>query len=292
MSLPRNTLFGVLITLLGSLSYVLYGALSKFSQSQLAFSYLILLQSVVGLSLSAIFWQMQKLDWRLLWHEFHFIYGLRIVVSLASMYTFIYGLQFLNIYNALVILNCCPLFMPLLRFLFFKKKFHHTMFILILIAFMGVVFILAPDQHIWQRSTWIIVVSLLCMAFSVLLLEDKRNSNVNVALFYYFLFSTMISSFALSFFGGLAKVSWQHLNLALFGGSLFFLVQFCMIYAARYISSQLIAVLFYSEIIFALIISLINGSTALSFSLILGTILIISGGMGVIFYESKANPLA
>ena len=188
--------------------YVVFGILSKYIQHYLTFNYLIFLQSITGFLSSIIFLHFNKFKWHLLWKKFHLIYGIRIIVSLASMYAFIYGLKFVSVYNALVILNFCPFLMPVLRFVFFKQKIHSGIYAAILLAFVGLTLILSPDHYIFYLPTLIIVASMLCMAFSVLFLEHKSNANIYLSIFYYFLFSTLITGSALIISHNIVTESW------------------------------------------------------------------------------------
>ncbi len=284
----NRVLHGTLIALGGSFIYVIFGILSKLIQTQLSFSHLLFLQSIAGLSCAVTIIRMQKFDWSLLWTDFHYIYLVRIIISLASMFSFIYGLKYVSVYNALVILNICPFIMPILRFIFFRNKIHNKIFVPILFAFCGIILILSPDQQILHLSTLTIVASMLCMAFSLLLLEHKNNTSPVLAIFYYFLVSSIITGFAILFFHQTESLSFNTITLGLITGVMFFLVQLSLIYATRYISSQFVSVLFYSEIIFALIASLLMGSMQWSVTLLIGTIFVLIGGY-TIFYIEKST---
>jgi drug/metabolite transporter (DMT)-like permease len=213
------------------------------------------------------------------------VYVARIVMSLVSIYALIYGLKYASVYNALVILNLSPLVIPILRRVFFKKKINRWLFPAVLLAFTGIILILAPDSHLIQASMAMILLSMLCMSLSLLLLETTSDTDPNLSIFYYFLLSTLIVSFVLCFQPLNSLMTFSDIGLGVLGGVLFFFVQCSVIYAAKYISSQLIAVLFYAEIIFAMLASVILENLQLNVYLMLGTVFVISGGLAVLFIE-------
>jgi drug/metabolite transporter (DMT)-like permease len=284
--LSRPIIIGALITLSGSMLYVLLGVLAKIINQHLLLNDILFLQSISGFCCAALFMRIQKYKWQSLWKNFQLIYFARIVMSLASIYALIYGLKYVSVYNALVILNLSPLVIPILRRVFLKKKMNVWVFPAVLLAFTGIVLILAPDSHLIQAPTAMILLSMLCMSLSLLLLETAPNTDPNLSIFYYFLFSTLIVSTVLVFQPSLLLLNFKDVFLGVLSGVLFFFVQCSVIYAAKYISSQLISVLFYAEIIFAMLASVMLENLQLDAYLILGTILVMTGGLAVLFIEN------
>ena len=287
-SIEKKTLLGVCITLFGSFTYVIFGLLSQYDQQYIPFNYLIFLQSIGGLAFALIFLHYQNFKWSSLWEEFHPVYFLRIIISLISMYAYIYGLKFVSVYNALVILNCCPFFIPFFRFIFFKKIIDKGIYFAITIAFFGIVLILSPDHQILYSSIFIIFLSMIFMTFSILLLEHQTNTNAELAILIYFLFGTIITGLTTFYPHASMQLSWSHVSLGFLSGLLFFLVQLSMIYAARYISTQLMAVYFILNLCLHCI-SLYFNEIKLHYSLILGTVLVIMGGLSVLYLEKSVK---
>lgn len=287
IKLHKNIILGVVITLSGSLAYVLMSAIAKIISKHLTINEILFLQNIAGLVSIYYFIRLKKYKWRQFFIKHNKIFFARILLSLASIYTLIYGLKFVSIFNALVILNSAPLIIPYLRKLLFKHKINLWIFPAMLLAFSGVVLILAPDQHIIELPNIIILISMLCMALSLILLEINRDTDPNLAIFYYFLYSSAITGLALLFQHNFITISPHHIILGILTGVLFFGVQMSVVYAARYISAQLIAVLFYAEIIFALGASFFLENLAINNYLLLGTILVIFGGLAVILVENK-----
>lgn len=284
-SINRNILLGIIITLSGSFLYVLMGALSKIASKNLLTNHIMFLQSFTGLLCASYFIKIKKYKWQQLLAKQKSIYLARIVMSLASVYTLIYGLQYVSIFNALVILNSAPLIIPLLRKILFKKNIHFFIFPSILLAFAGIALILGPDRHIIEAPIFIIVISMLCMSFSLLLLEKTQNTDPNLSIFYYFLYSSLVTISLLMYQHQFFNMPTQYAPMGMVIGVLFFLIQLSVIYAARYISSQLISVLFYAEIIIALFASILLEDVKLNHYLLIGTALVILGGLAVILIE-------
>lgn len=281
-------MLGIMITLAGSLAYVVMGILVKVIGKHLPLNQIMFLQSFSGLIFASCFIKFKKYKWQPLWQQHKPVYLARIAMSLGSIYALIYGLQYVSVFNALVILNLSPLIIPFLHKLFFKKKIKILILPFIALAFSGVILILMPDRHIIEAPVFIILISMLCMAFSLLLLEGAKNTDPNLSLLYYFIYSSLITAAILLWQQGF-HIPLLYLPLGIVIGTLFFFVQFSVIYAAQYISSQLISILFYSEIILALFASVLLENTQLTFYLLMGVVFVIAGGIAVILIENKSQ---
>lgn len=282
--LNKNILFGILITLSGSLLYVLMSLLSKLTRQHLNTNHIVFMQSITGLLCACVFIKFKKYNWRQIIHQHRFAYFGRISMSLTSIYLLIYGLQYVSIFNALVVLNSSPLIIPLLRRIFFNKKIHFLVFPTTLSAFAGIILILSPDSHILESPIIIMMASMFCMAISLIILEKSQNNDPDLAIFYYFLYSSIITTL-LAFQNEIISTPGFYFYLSILIGILFFFVQLSVVYAANYISSHLISVLFYSEIILSLFVSVLFENLQLNTYLIIGTLLVILGGIGTTWIE-------
>lgn len=289
INIDRRIIIGSCITLSGSVLYVFMGLLSKKVGAHLLINQIIFLQSLAGLICASFFIKMKRYSYRQLFRKHEAIYFVRTAVSLGSIYALITGLHYISVFNALIIMNCTPFVIPVLRRVFFHKKIHPFIFPAVLIAFVGIMLILAPDRHIMEASVVIVVISMLCLAFSLLLLEKSKRTDPNLTIFYYFFYSTLVSSLILLFKQQALATSFYYLPSATVLGVLFFFIQLSVIFAAQYISSQLMSVLFYSEIIIALGVSMLFENLQLSQSLAIGTVLVLIGGLAVIIIENRVN---
>lgn len=287
--ISRNILLGTIITLSGSFLYVLMGALSKVISKHLQINHIMFLQSISGFLCAYYLMIIKKYKWRQLLTQQKSIHLTRIVMSLTSVYTLLYGLQYVSVFNALVILNSAPLIIPLFRKLFFKKKINFFILPSALLAFSGIVLIIGPDHHIIEAPIMIIIVSMLCMSFSLLILEKTQDTDPNLSIFYYFLYSSLALGSLLLYQHQFFSIPIHYVPVGMVIGILFFLVQLSVIYAAQYISSQLISVLFYAEIIMALFVSILLENMPLNHSLLIGTALIILGGIAVVLIENTSQ---
>ncbi|VVC76060.1 hypothetical protein AQUSIP_13620 [Aquicella siphonis] len=285
--LDRNILTGILITLSGSFFYVLMGSLSKLAGKQLSLNQILFLQSITGLSCAVYLIKIRRYSFRQLWRRDQRYYLLRIIFSLGSIYALIAGLRQMSVFNALVILNSSPLIIPFLRKMLFGKKINLSIFPAVICAFSGITLILSPDPHIFDASFVIVLISMLCMTFSLLVLERQQDARPDLSIFYYFFYSSLITGALLIFRGESLPYPGFFLVTGLLIGVLFFLVQLSIIHAASYISSQLISVLFYSEIILALISSLLFEHLEFTANHAWGIILVIVGGSMTTLIEQK-----
>ncbi len=281
----------MIITLSGSFLYVLMSLLSKKIGEQLLINQIIFLQSFSGLLCAIFFLKLQKYTWQQFFTEHKTNYLPRIAMSLVSTYALIDGLQYMSVFNALLILNSAPLIIPVLRRLFYNKKIHPLIFPAVFVAFAGLACILAPDRHIFEAPVFIVLFSMLCLSFSLLLLEINKNTDPNLSIFYYFFYSTLIIGTILFFKHQVQSISLHSLPTGIAIGILFFFIQLSVIYASEFISSQLISVLFYTEIIMALGVSILFENLQFKLNLLFGTLLVILGGVAVVFIEHTSKML-
>lgn len=287
LKLNSHILTGVIITLAGSFSYVLMGSLSKVADNHLALNQIMFLQSLAGLLCSACLMKKRQYSVHDLWRKYKHHYLLRIIFSLGSIYTLIAGLQQMSIFNALVILNSSPLIIPFLRRILFGNRISTLTYPAVICAFAGVALILTPDRQIFNGSFMMVAISMLCMTFSLLVLEKYQNAEPELSIFYYFFCSTVITGTIMIVHRQSLPLTELSMALGLIIGILFFLVQMSVIHAARYISSQLISVLFYSEIILALFSSILFEHQPFTLNHAAGILLVIGGGSMTTLIEQK-----
>ena len=126
------------------------------------------------------------------------------------------------------------------------------------------------------------------MACSIVAVRQlSRTESSETTAFYFFLFSTLLSSVIAFFF-------WQPMTLQMWSimlviGGLYLLVQYVTTYALQYINAQLLSTLFYSNIVFAAIISWLIWQSLPSMMTWVGVALIVTGGVLCIRSEQQAQ---
>lgn len=285
----KAMLSGIAITLMGSIAYILMSINIKQLNHALVPLDILFMQSLSGLLCSLLFFifiKPRSILKMVLNH--HPLYFWRSIISFISVYLFTYALIHVRIFNALLILNTAPLAIPFLRKLVYKKEIHFQMLMAALIGFLGLMLVLSPDKNIFDRSIMFIFLSMIAMSLSLLILENHKTIDASSMIFYYFFYSSAIM-LVITFFHSFAHLTYPIMVQASFIGILFFLVQASIIFAATFISSQLIAVLFYAEVLLSMIYSMYFENLKPTTFIIIGTMLVILAGIRAIMLEYKSK---
>lgn len=286
----KQIIIGSILTLTCSLLYILMGVIAKSLDTRLSLGIIIFLQSVAGL-VCAILFIKNTYSFTEIIKQQQPSHLSRSIFSLASTLTFIYGLKFVSIFNALVIMNTSPLLMPFLRKALIGKSIQNTPYVAILIALAGIIFILKPDETIFDYHILIIGISMITMAASLIIIEKNNHIDPLLSIFYYFFYSFIFSAIYILIHFKSFFATTSDLCLGLLAGIIFFFVQVSVVYAANLISSTLISILFYAEVIMGLIISIIQHEAKPTLIILTGVIMVISGGLISIYSENKLQSL-
>lgn len=216
------------------------------------------------------------------------LHMLRTVFSLSISYLLFYAVTLIPLVNGLLLANTAPLIIPFLGYLFLSQKINHRLWMPLLIGYLGVALALHPDARLFNPGSLLALAAAVGMAASILTVRKiAATDDTKTTLFYFFLFSSLLS-------GLVSLPFWTSLTLSMLPilftiGALYFLTQLASTTALKYINAQLAGSLFYSNIIYAAIISLIVWNTLPTEPTVAGIVLIIVGGILCIRVEHKTN---
>lgn len=130
------------------------------------------------------------------WHLHNLkIHLLRAFFVLGAQYTFYYYIQHNNLLNAIVLLNTGPLFIPIIEWGLLRNKVGKSTWISIIVAFVGVIFVLQPQAGIFSHVSIVGLLAGICQAASQVLFGlNARREKVNLSVLYLFFFCTVLSS--------------------------------------------------------------------------------------------------
>lgn len=119
---------------------------------------------------------------------------LRCFCVLISQYGMAYYITQNTLLSATVLLNTSPLFIPLIEWVFQGHRPGRSTVLGALLAFLGVILVLQPDSSLFSPLTAIGVIAALGQAGSQVLYGLKsKQENPLASLFYLFFFTTLIS---------------------------------------------------------------------------------------------------
>ena len=109
------------------------------------------------------------------------------------------------------------------------------------------------------------------------------------SLYYYFFISTIISGVIA--IPELHEVAHSSFMLLVEMSVLFFFVQYFLVLSATYTTAQVVSSMYYSNIIFSLIFSILLLKNSLTMNVLVGMVFIIIGGIGVILLQRNAKKI-
>ncbi len=277
----QNLFLGVILSLFGAMSYSTQTAIVKLQATALPpLPVVIFIQSLVALMLMlpVILRHGPVKARKIMMTKNVKLHLLRTIFSLSISYLLFYAVTFIPLVNAMLLANTSPFIVPLLGWLFLSQKINHRLWVPILIGFIGVILVLKPDARILNPASLLALGAAVGMASSLLTVRKiAATESTETTAFYFFLLSTIISGIiALNFWSPLSMKT--SLIMAAIG-ALYFVTQYAMTAAIKFTNPQLVGSLFYSNIIYAAIISIFVWNLLPSASTLSGMVLIILGGI-------------
>lgn len=174
----------------------------------------------------------------------------RSLVGLAAMYGFFYAIAHLKLSNAMVFTYSSPIFIPLIAWLFLKKRITKAMLMAAALGFLGVFCVAKPDQGLWNWVSAIGIASslLASMAFVTVRALTKTEPPERIV-FYFCLIGSLLS--AIPMFWVWRPYALKELFFLIAAGILANVSQIFMSHAYRLAPAGQIAPVNYMAIIFA-----------------------------------------
>ncbi|WP_436512953.1 DMT family transporter [Clostridium thermobutyricum] len=213
--------------------------------------------------------------------------GLRTIFGIIGICLNLYALQYLLLPNATIIQDLSIFFVVIFSYVFLGEKIKLWQVILIVIGFIGAVFVVNPDstKFVLLPSIAAILGAMMNGGDSATMryLGDKCDP-VTLVFFYNFLSSIILLPFMIIFYKPLAMHTIIYLILA---GLMYIIVEFTLILAYKYAPARDIALFRYSDIIFSAILGFLVFNKIPSLMEIVGYIIIIVAAILLILYRPK-----
>lgn len=121
-------------------------------------------------------------------------YAGRIIFGVLSTLLYISSIHYVSLLNATVLYSTTPLFIPIFAIFILKSKVPAKIWASLIIGFIGILFILRPDESILKRSGDLIglssgAIQALAFIFVKILTKTEPIRRIN---FYFFLFSALL----------------------------------------------------------------------------------------------------
>lgn len=294
---PRTKLkLAIIASILSSLSFAIMLALSKVSLPTCSINQISFFKSFFSMILTIVFILFNKKNQSYVSYlktkkiNIHII---RSLSGLASIYLFLFALQTISLAEANLLFNTTPLFVPLVAYLWKRTPINHKIWPGLLIAFLGMIFLLHPQNALPNPGIWAALLAGAVGAITILSIRLTHETEpVCLSLFYYGLFSLLFCGIAYGIEGfSLAPLYNPLTFLTLLGiGASGFCCQVFFALSVKYAPAKLIAPFSYLAVIFGLGLDLIFWQVDILLSEILGILLILIGLYYIVSFFHKKDP--
>jgi len=287
--MKQSLFLGVLFSLLSAFCYSVLTALIKINGADISVPLLVFSQRAFCLAFLLPFMLFKYGKSSLnLWKfsEVKKNHLVRAIFSLSIGYCLFLAIKKIPYFDAVLLYNASPLFIPIIAFALLRKKINHRLWPLILAGFLGVALTLNIDNALASLGGLVALLAALFSAGSIVMMRKiSATDNSLKSLYYYFFISTIIS-------GVIAAPELHIIPLSMLitlieMSLLFFFVQYFLVLAATHASPELVSSMYYANIIFSLIFSMVLLNSQLTISVLSGMVLIVVCGIGVIFLQRK-----
>jgi len=211
----------------------------------------------------------------------------RALLGLVSMYLFFLAVRLVPLVNAVLLQNTVPLFIPVLTFLFFRKKITLKIFATMIIGFIGVVIVLNPGRGFLRPGDLIALSAGFISAVVTIILgrlEDKEEL-VPTVMFYYLVITILVTGiWAMPAWKTPHGILWLHLVSA---GIMYAAFQVLLILSLKYASPTTISPFIYLSVVFSGLIDWIAWCLISVFMTIFGSAVVLTGAILSTIHHSK-----
>lgn len=210
----------------------------------------------------------------------------RSMTTLLAMTCVFYSLKYLPVANVVLLNNTFPLFIPFLVLIILKIKTPLKMWVSVIIGFIGVALVFHAHLKAFNSAAFIALASGLLSALAILqirLLSDYLSAKQLI--FYMFFFCTIITALILPFY--FKRPTLHELNLLVLVGFFGAGYQLFITLALYYAIARIVSPLFFSAVLFAVILDWLIWGIIPTFVMFIGMMLVIFGGIMTIAQRDK-----
>ncbi|MCB1107114.1 MAG: DMT family transporter [Chlamydiia bacterium] len=273
-----STPLAVTYSLLAAFTYALLAYLIKEAEKLLPNAILIFFRQFFGLLILLPIIRIKLGPFKKLQTKTFPLHLLRAFASLSSMFCLYFALRYLPLTDAVLLAYTRPLFIPIVVYFWFRKKWTWRTVIGLVVGFIGVSLILRPDEKLFNAASLVgLAAGLLgAIAFTVVRRLTKTEPTERIT-FYYMILSLPLASIPMATsWESPTPTGWTFLVII---GLFAIIYQLFLTHAYRHAKAVKVGSLLYSSVAFAYIFDFFLGSKEISLLVILGIILIVTGSL-------------
>ncbi|MCC8398941.1 MAG: DMT family transporter [Rickettsia endosymbiont of Labidopullus appendiculatus] len=201
------------------------------------------------------------------------------LLGTAYWYCVFLSVNYLSLFNASVLTNLSPLWVLLITGIFIDKSINRELFVLAIIGFIGCLLILKPSREIINLGAILGLFSGIFMALTLISTKSllKVENSDRVLVYYFGIASLSMLPFLMNF--AITQVSSKDWIMLLINALLMLLHQILLNKGLEIGLATEMSILAYSNVLFALILSVVIWQEIPDIFSIVGAIIIISSGI-------------
>lgn len=210
----------------------------------------------------------------------------RSIAGLLALFCMFYAVKYISLANALLLSNTNALFVPIVAWIMLRTHTPFKIWIAIIIGFLGVIFILRPDKHLFDYAAFIGLCAGLFGGVSLVQIRQMTKvSSSQQILFFYFLTGTIIPALFLPFIWQTPTVTVWLLLIAVGIVSIFY--QLFATLAFTYAPVRLMSAVMFATVAFGALFDWLLWNNVPDLLTAIGIFLVIIGGITAVIVGQK-----
>lgn len=292
---PKKRLsLGIGLMACASLALAIQAACVKLASDYLSINFLTFARSFVNLILLIVwvacsptapkFSELYKTN-----HYKH--HAVRSLFGVAALYCFYFSINNFSLATGTLVFYSFPLFVPLVSRLWLRVKFVHRLWFGLGIAFIGLLFVLRPGEHLFNPLSLIPLLGAMLAAIAFVAVRTLSYTEPWERITaYFFTLSVIVTAIVLHLFPeGKEVYTFQSLGLAFLAGLFAATFQVLLTISAKFAPMRLLSPIVYLSFIFGAVIQYFLWGEKIVEGVILGFSLILVGTIILIFLYPKED---
>lgn len=288
----RRHVLGLILMVCASIALAIQAACIKLASDDLSTNFLTFARTFVNLILLLIWVAFSPTAPKFseLFKTNNFKYhAIRSLCGVSGIYCFYYSISHFSLATGTLIFYSFPLFVPFVARIWFRIKFVHRLWFGLGIAFIGLLFVLRPGEHLFNPLSLIPLLGAVFLAISFNAVRGLSYTEPWERITaYFFAISVIVTAIVLHLFPREKEIYTFHsLGLAVLAGLFAAVFQVLMTVSAKFAPMRLLSPLVYLSFIFGALIQYFLWGEKIAEGVILGFCLIVVGTVLLIFLYPK-----
>lgn len=207
----------------------------------------------------------------------------RAVIGTSASFLYMISMRYIPIVNSTLLFNTAPIFIPLLTVSVLKISIHKSIWIAVIIGFIGILVIIKPGSDLLTDPGNLIgLLSGFALAVAYLIMKFLTSTDTGMRIIFYYFTIGMLMQIPLLWFTN-QSLSFDAFFFAALSGVMLMLAQICLVRAYLYAAASQVGVYQYASVVFVALIEWIVWSRTPDLLDCIGFILVSVAGIFIIF---------